>query len=125
MSDKCYSHNGEDWHTDYWSAYEEAIENMCPSLSIGDELVFYEGEVSYVKTQELVCGMSIIEDIQNRAYDLLGEFTDKYLDELDQQKQKELELIVCEFIEKNSSGPRFYHVLNDKKTSIILSKDDF
>ena len=86
-------------------------------LQEGD--VFYQGEAIYPLPSNFFCIDSLIEYMQENAYDNHSEFAEDYLLDLSDEKVKELETLISEWLDKNVNVS-FYTVNNVKK--LVVTK---
>ena len=86
-------------------------------LQEGD--VFYQGEAIYPLPSNFFCIDSLIEYMQENAYDNHSEFAEDYLQDLSDEKVKELETLISEWLDKNVNVS-FYTVNNVKK--LVVTK---
>jgi hypothetical protein len=117
MSNKVYSRNEEDWYE-----LEDITDGIEADYKAGDEVEILEGDAVLFTHKEFINVDRIIEDIQEAAYDEIGEWQQDYLDDLANDKDKMLELnkLLLDFITTNSKAPTCYKVVNVKETKIIV-----
>lgn len=109
--EKTYSHNEENWVYDLDVAIDSAIEekDCLPSeveIKIGDAIPV---------THDRLCGGvadMVVENLQERAYDECGEWSEGYLNDLDIDKTAELSKVIAGWLNKNADSPNCYTVEN-------------
>lgn len=99
-----YSRDGEFFYNDLRSAMSEA---PCDDDGF---VTLHRGDSNVAKHSDFVSGMSIIEDLQNVAYDEYSEHAETYLDEVDDEKADELEQIILDWLDQNGGPINFYRV---------------
>jgi hypothetical protein len=110
--------DGEDFDT-----AEEAIGFMINDLGIGED--FYIGEPEEVTIESLIYIDQMIEDMQERAADEVGDVSEDYLMDLyrSEDKKDELNKLICDWFKKNNYEPTFFSVDNIKHYLILENKE--
>lgn len=110
-----YSRNEEDWYE-----YEDIIDGIEADYQSGDKVEIFEGDAVLFTHKEFINVDRIIEDIQEAAYDEIGEWQQDYLDDLagDKDKMIELNKLLLDFITENAKVPTCYKVVNVKEIKI-------
>ncbi len=113
-NEKVYSRDGE-----VYDDLDLIMDELCnyEDLNIGDTVEIYEAVAVKAKHSDFIHGFQIIEGMMEQAYDEHGEWSENYLDDLGREKVKELELLVINWLNKNTSAPTFYKVTDVKKIS--------
>ncbi len=124
---KIYSTDKENWTFSSESmvgAIEEYIaDNTGGDFNVGDTLTVFEGDKIPYKFNDLLCVNSIIEDIQGRAYDNVGEHAEGFLDDVTDVQKTELGVIINLWAKKHGIEPNFYSVNNIKEIEVTLTKE--
>jgi hypothetical protein len=122
MSNKSYSANEEDW-----GELENIMEDLECDYDAGAVVEIFEGDAVAFTHKEFIRGDRIIEDIQELAYDELGEWQQDYLDDLaeDKEKVKQLNELLIKFITDNSKEPSCYKVINVKKIKVMVGTTNY
>jgi hypothetical protein len=110
--EKVYSNNDQDWFEELQDAIDAAIDR-----DVHQECIYImEGEKDMLTHSRLSSsiGDSVIQQIQEWAYDECGDYSDQYLEDLGEDKISELSKVISEWIEKNAEAPAFYKVVNIK-----------
>jgi hypothetical protein len=117
MSNKSYSTNEEDWND-----LEDIMDDLECDYDAGAVVEIFEGDAAAFTHKEFIRADRIIEDIQELAYDELGEWQQDYLDDLaeDKEKVKQLNELLIKFITDNCKEPSCYKVINVKKIKVIV-----
>ena len=110
MSEKCYSYNEEEYHTDY----SAVLDNFSDHCEIGDQVEFWQGDIVQGSHERYLNTYQIIESMQEQAYEE-SEFSEGYLDEVNKEQQAELKKIVVEYLSKITGAPTFFTANNIEK----------
>ena len=115
MNEIKWSYDGETFNYD---SVEELLDNECYA-ELGDTV--YYGEVAEITMEDLVSGHTIMESVQEAAYDLGGEFAE-YYPEMTREQIADLKKVVVGWFRENVSEPNFFKVRNVKQYEI--TEDD-
>jgi len=120
MKDKIYySINEEEFNYDCErEAIEEAIESAYPDEIA--EATIWKGTAVETTYSDLFSLEWLAEDIEQRAYDNFGEHAEDFSLDLSDEQGAELEMIVCDWLNKNAAKLRFYRVSNVEKITVPL-----
>jgi len=110
MSEKCYSYNEEEYHTDY----SVVLDNLSDHCEIGDQVEFWQGDIVQGSHERYLNTYQIIESMQEQAYEE-NEFSEGYLNEVTKEQQEELKKIVVEYLGKITGAPTFFTAANVEK----------
>lgn len=113
MSEKCYSHNEEEYHADY----SVILDHFSDHYEIGDQVEFWEAEPVSGGHERFLNAWQIIESMQEQAYEEAGEFSDGYLNEVTKDQGEELKTLAVEYLDKVAGKPTFFTVQNVKKVA--------
>ncbi|SET40173.1 hypothetical protein SAMN05216326_12510 [Nitrosomonas marina] len=115
VDDLVYSEDGETF-------YE--YEGIVPYLEFpdGDTQEIYQGTKHPFTNSRFMDAESIIEDARDKAWDLAGEFSEGYLENIPKEKVDELDKLLADWFDTNVGQPDFYSVKNIKK--ITIHKED-
>ena len=114
--DTVWSEDGETFHSE-----QDIIESL--DFPENDSvLVIYKGVKVSRKHNDYFNANSIIEDIQESAFNDVGDFAEGYLTELSLQDIKQLQYMLSKWLDKNAAQPLFYAVKN--VTPIQITKED-
>lgn len=83
----------------------------------------YEGELEPKSFVDYLCVDSILERMQEWAYDDVGDFARDYLDDVTDEMKEELDVIICAWANKHNLSPKFFHVRNVKEVSFDIPED--
>ncbi len=113
--------------TQRWSGNNEDYEY----LELGDLLsdlddvfvgqVVYVGDLVVPKSDEFFNVEQVIEDMQEKAWDLVGEVSDGFLDDVSDSAKKELSDSLINWLDKYGK-PRFGRICNEEP--YIVTKED-
>lgn len=90
----CYSYDGDTFYVD-------------PS---GFEEVRFIGKAVWGKHSDFFNTHSIVEDMQDTAVDVAGDFAETYLTDLDDKVVDGLHEVICKYMEQNFPSPLFFTV---------------
>jgi len=102
-----YSSDQEHYHLDSKYALDDAAQHIEEGQ---EQVTIYKGPAKIAKHSDFICGVSIIEDMQNCAMDNYGEWSEDYLMDLSNDKAEELEKLIVKWLEENAEKPTFYTV---------------
>lgn len=83
----------------------------------------YQGELESKSFIDYLCVDSILERMQEWAYDDVGDFASDYLDNVTDEMKEELDVLICAWADKYNISPSFFHVSNVKEVSIDIPED--
>lgn len=83
----------------------------------------YQGELEPKSFNDYLCVDSILERIQEWAYDDVGDFASDYLDNVTDEMKEELDVLICAWANKHNISPSFSPVRNVKEVSIDIPED--
>lgn len=105
-----YSLNDEEYHDiDYIAEQIEEDENII-SVWVGETLEVKHS--SYVDSEDL------IEIMQNQAYDDVDELSYDYLEDFKKEDAKELNKLICDFLDNKAKQPNFYKIGKVEKITV-------
>ena len=111
MSDKSYSYNEEEYH----SYYSDILDHFNDHYEIGDKVEFWKGDTVQCGHERFIEPYILIEDMQDRAHEEVGEFADGYLNEVTEKQLHELKQLVAGYLDKNLAKHSFFTVKNVEK----------
>ena len=119
MSKKVYSRNEEDWYD-----LCEIMGSLEEDYQAGDEVEIQEGKAIQFAHDDFISAAHIIEDLQNKAYDEMGEWQQDYLDDLanDVDKIFELKKLLVHFITNNAKPPQCFKVVDVKNIKVTVGE---
>jgi hypothetical protein len=121
VSNKCYSHNGEDFIFDDFYELLVAL-NDDMALHVGTE--YYEGDTVQNSASQYFCVDSLLDSVGEQAYDDAGEYAEDF-PEVSAEKREELNKMVSSWLDANCKV-NFYTVQNVEKKFISQEDvDDF
>lgn len=115
-----YSLNGEDnWEDELEDVIQQAYDD---GAAIGAAIKITQGDSIKAEHSDFVTGSSIIEYISERAYDEYGEWSEEYLTEVSNNKEKseEFKKLIVNWLSENAESPGFYRVTNTKEIEEII-----
>lgn len=128
MNDKCYSHNEEDFDSDFSCAMDRKVENFLednPEFVGETELEIFEGEkINYTIGQ--FCPQ-IAENLTDAAYSEGDEASEDWINDIE-SKRKDLQTLVENALEQwadqNNLQPSFWGVSNVSSKIVKVSIDE-
>lgn len=112
-----YSLCGADW--------DEDLDCLIDEFDMGETFTYYAGETEKVSHGHFIDGTRVIENMQDRAYDEVGEHADGYLDDLSASHGKELGAVIEKFINSVAKPTKFYSVINIVEREHVRTAEDF
>lgn len=120
-----YSRSEDEWN--HCESIEEAAQEAYEYLTDEEreevtEVTIYQGTPDHVSFSDFFCVDSLIERVQENAYDNYGEHASDYLDDVTEEQKEELKELVLVWSEK-VKAPRFYMVKNVKEIKHPITED--
>lgn len=109
-----YSPDGEHFVDDIMSALagvETGSDGLVP---------LYRGVSAVAKHSDFVSGMSIVEDLQNVAYDEYSHHSEEYLDQVDDKAAEDLEDMIVGWLKCHGGPINFYRVSDIVKIRVEI-----
>lgn len=127
MTDKCYSHDEEYFHTDLETPLERAVENFLdsdPDFEGETEIELFEGE----KVQRTISQFlpPLVEYIIDRAYSLHDEFSESWCGKIEKngkQIQETVSAVLENWANVTNNQPNFFGVKNVCPISVKIKVD--
>lgn len=117
--EKIYSTNNEDFrHTDF-SELLAALEDDG-ELKIGT--VYYEADFKRIAVTELVSAPLVIEQMEERLYDLVGECAENGITQKE-GAEKELKALLADWAEKHTNLSTFFRIVGKSREMRITTDD--
>lgn len=98
---KCYSLNGDY----YIESFEEMIREITDEYEVGDRVTYWEADIKRKQHSDFLSVGWLLEDMQNRACDEMGEYSYEYLDDVSEEKSDELRDIIEAWLKDNANQP--------------------
>ena len=114
----CLSENGEEFNDpELFDTKKEAINYARENEDYEDFDRMYVGQAVDFKPK--ICAERVIEDIQENACELGGEYAENYLDDVQKahttELQQQLQKVLDGWIDKNRYNPNFYIIKNSEE----------
>ena len=119
MSDKVYSSNGETF-----SDFETVMDDLEGWHDLGEEVTIYEGEKIPFHHASFFSVDTIVEQMQDNAYDRVPEFSESYLEDFTVENKRALQDLIIRFFNDHAKQPNFYAVVNVKEVKIKVGGDE-
>ena len=89
-----------------------SIDEIVDILEDDEEIeTVYKGVMVPKTHKDFLHGYVVIEDICNQAYEEFSEFSEGYIDDLENGKHTEnITKLILEYLDKNASQPGFYGI---------------
>lgn len=110
MSEVCYSITGED--------YTElclVMEQLRDEHEIGDSVEVFQGISTPIGHNGFIFANTLIEHMQDRAWEEYGEWSEGYLDNITKDQKLQLENLISAWFTRNVPTPTFYKVIGVQK----------
>jgi hypothetical protein len=117
--DYCYSTDEEIFHNDLDGVKDDAWNNN-PNLYIGDTVTIYRG-VRVPKTHaDYLSADDVIEQMAMSAYDDLNEFTDGYLENINEPMKEAFKKHMLKWLDLQVPQPHFFGVKDVEPFDVVL-----
>ena len=83
----------------------------------------YAGTLEPKKFTDYLCVDSILERMQEWAYDDMDDFASDYLDDVTQEQKDELAQLISDWANKHNISPKFFSVGNVKEILVDIPED--
>lgn len=113
---EAWSTNNEDFR---FSSLEDLIDSNSGELEVGQTV--YVGDGRKPKLSEFCDANDVIELMQNRGYDIGGEFADGFMDDVSMEEKQELNDLLTSWMEKHVTI-NFYTV-HDVREYVLTEVD--
>lgn len=121
-----YSHIEDNWFGCDKSievAAESCLGDMTAEQAEETEvLTLYSGEEVLQKFDFFLSVDWLIEDMQNRAYDMCGEGAKDYLDDVTEEQKKQLNDLINKWADDNGIAPNFFMIENIREIKVNKSE---
>lgn len=111
-----WSTNNEDFR---YGSLEDLIDSNSGELTVGQTV--YVGEGRRPKLSEFCDADDVVELMQNRGYDIGGEYADNFMDDITPEAKQELDELLKNWMEKHVTI-NFYTV-HDVREYVLTSED--
>ena len=92
-------------------------------LKTTTKVPLYVGTLETKYFSDYLCVDSILERMQEWAYDDVDEFASEYLDDVTQGQKDELEQLISDWANKHNIFPKFFSVGNVKEILVDIPED--
>jgi len=119
IMEKCFSTNDEDFnHTEF----SELMEALKDNGDVAVGTVYYEADFRHITGKDLVDASRLIEDMEERLYDEVGECAEGGLD-VSNEAAEELEEFLVQWAEKHTDLGRFYKIIGKSREMKVTEAD--
>lgn len=122
-----YSHIEDDW-----SSADECIEEVA-TIHFADisaeeskdmtELTLFKGVKAPQNFDDFLCIDSLVEHVNERAYEECGEHAEGYLASVSADQKDELRKLICQWADKHELSPNFFMVEQIKEVKFSIPKE--
>lgn len=119
MLEKCYSINDEDF---IYTEFSELMNALQDNTHVVIGTPYYEADFKRVSAQDIVDVDRLIEDWDERLYDIVGECAEDGVD-ASQPAIQELEDFLLQWVNKNTDVHRFYTIVGNSREMHITQED--
>lgn len=119
-------------HEDDWDCADERIEKAA-TMAFEDipieesknltELTLYKGKLIKQEFESFLSTSSIIEQLQDSAYEDCGECAETWLNKVSEEQENELADVICKWAEKNGLAPDFFLVEDIKEVKFKIPQE--
>jgi hypothetical protein len=113
---KAWSTNNEDFN---YGSLEDLIDSNSSELAVGQTI--YVGDGRQPKYSEFCDANDVIELMQNRGYEIGGEYADSFMDDVSAEAKQELNDLLKSWMEKHVTV-NFYTV-HDVREYVLTEED--
>lgn len=117
--EKCYSIDGESFMYTEFSELMSALRDTC-DVQVGTP--YFEAEFKRVTAEDIVDVDRLIEEWDERLYDICGECAEDGVD-ASQPAIKELEDFLIKWVDKNTDVHRYYTIVGRSRGMCITQED--
>ena len=109
-----YSLNEEDWMD-----LDSLKDRINDKYYHGGKVEVFKGKQKALEHKDFISISRFIEDIQERAWDECGEFSEDYLDDITPDAILGLDKLLLDWFNASAAQPKFYHVVDIEKEIIV------
>jgi len=113
---EAWSTNNEDFN---YNSLDDLVNSNSGELEVGQ--VVYVGEGRRPKLSELCDADDVIEMMQNRAYDIGGEYADGFMDDISAEEKQALNDLLQTWMEKHVSID--FYTVHDVREYVLTEED--
>lgn len=113
---EAWSTNNEDFR---YSSLEDLIDSNSGEFEAGQTV--YVGEGRRPKVSEFCDADDVIEMMQNRAYDIGGEYADGFMDDISAEEKQELNDLLKNWMDKHVSID--FYTVHDVREYVLTEED--
>lgn len=113
---EAWSTNNEDFR---YSSLEDLIDSNSGELTVGQTV--YVGDGRKPKMSEFCDANDVIELMQNRCYDIGGEYADGFMDDISVEEKQELNELLKNWMEKHVAID--FYTVHDVREYVLTEED--
>lgn len=117
----CYSEDGSTFSECLDSVIDD-VWNSRSGLKAGDAVTIYQGTLVRKTHSDYLRTIDIFDQMACQAWDDLGEFTDGYMDDINNPRCKAFEDHILKWLNENIPQPTFFGVKDIKEIKITLKE---
>lgn len=117
--EKCYSTNNEDFT---FTEFDDLVADLDGNGDLVVGATYYEADFKRVSGADIVSIDRVIEDMDERLYDLVGESAEDGCDASNEAIQ-ELKDFIVQWVDKNTDIKRYYTIVG-KSRQMQITEDD-
>ena len=102
-----------------WGTYEEITDGEIPGV-----YTLYKGERVEYTHEDCLSVYRLLDNMLEEAYDIVGEHSEGYLDDLTSDKHKELTEVITDWLNKNAKKPNFYTIKKVTSKEVIIGEEN-
>lgn len=110
---------------DYWTDDVDYVEHFLEELEYNSTDKIEIGERVPVLHRDIFNLKYLIEEMQEHTYELADEYSADYLCDLTTDKQRELDKLILEWLDKNINQPNFFNVRGEKEITVQEFRERF
>jgi hypothetical protein len=118
-NEKCYSLDGE-----HYEELDGVLSTLESEHELGTEITIYEGVMRKIDHSEFVYPNRVIDGMMECAYDEMGDFADRYLVDLinDRDTLTNLKKLIGEWVQSQVGDVPFYAVKDVKEIDVVVGE---
>lgn len=110
---------------DYWYDDIDYVEHFLDEQQFSPEDTIEIGEKVPVHHEDIFDLRDMIEEMENQAYEIAGEYSEDYLTDLTVEKADELETLILNWLNTNTKQPNFFTVKGEKEITVQEFRERF
>ena len=115
----CYSTDDEDF---CFHSLDEVFDDLASDGNLEEGAIYYEVDFRRMTGKDVVSVTRLIEDMEERLYDEIGEAAEGGLD-VSNEAAEELEAFIAQWIDKHTDVNRYYKIVGKSRVLTVTAED--